>query len=64
MLLFRNSLILAVSITVLNMLLSALAAYAIAKIPLCARHLGVILCDGPVFSVSLDRESRRIDQKP
>lgn len=36
-LLFRNSLILAVSITVLNTLLSALAAYAIAKIPFPGR---------------------------
>lgn len=37
-LLFRNSLILAVSITVLNTLLSALAAYAIAKIPFPGRN--------------------------
>jgi multiple sugar transport system permease protein len=36
-LLFRNSLILAVSITLLNTLLSALAAYAIAKIPFPGR---------------------------
>jgi multiple sugar transport system permease protein len=36
-LLFRNSLILALSITVLNTLLSALAAYAIAKIPFPGR---------------------------
>ncbi|MBE2200682.1 MAG: carbohydrate ABC transporter permease [Anaerolinea sp.] len=37
-LLFRNSLILAISITVLNTLLSALAAYAIAKIPFPGRN--------------------------
>lgn len=37
-LLFRNSLILAVSITVLNTMLSALAAYAIAKIPFPGRN--------------------------
>jgi multiple sugar transport system permease protein len=37
LLLFRNSLILAVSITLLNTLLSALAAYAIAKIPFPGR---------------------------
>ena len=36
-LLFRNSLILAVSTTILNTLLSALAAYAIAKIPFPGR---------------------------
>src|SRR5262245_30972408 len=36
--LFRNSLILAVSIMVLNTLLSALAAYAIAKIPFPGRE--------------------------
>jgi len=35
--LFRNSLILAVSVTVLNTILSALAAYAIAKIPFPGR---------------------------
>lgn len=37
LLLFKNSLILAVSITVLNTFLSALAAYAIAKIPFPGR---------------------------
>jgi multiple sugar transport system permease protein len=37
LLLYRNSLILAVSITVLNTFLSALAAYAIAKIPFPGR---------------------------
>jgi multiple sugar transport system permease protein len=37
LLLFRNSLILAISTTVLNTLLSALAAYAIAKIPFPGR---------------------------
>jgi multiple sugar transport system permease protein len=37
LLLFRNSLILAVSITLLNTLLSAFAAYAIAKIPFPGR---------------------------
>lgn len=36
--LYRNSLILAVTITVLNTLLSALAAYAIAKIPFPGRN--------------------------
>jgi multiple sugar transport system permease protein len=37
-LLFRNSLIIAVSVTVLNTFLSALAAYAIAKIPFPGRE--------------------------
>ena len=37
LLLFRNSLILAVSITLLNTFLSALAAYAVAKIPFPGR---------------------------
>ncbi len=44
-LLFRNSLILAISITILNTLLSALAAYAIAKIPFPGRR--------PIFSFML-----------
>ncbi len=44
-LLFRNSLILAISTTILNTLLSALAAYAIAKIPFPGR--------GPIFSFML-----------
>lgn len=44
-LLFRNSLFLAGSITVLNTFLSALAAYAIAKIPFPGR--------GPIFSFML-----------
>lgn len=43
--LFRNSLILAVSITLLNSILSAMAAYAIAKIPFPGR--------GPIFSFML-----------
>jgi multiple sugar transport system permease protein len=43
--LFRNSLILAVSITFLNTLLSAMAAFAIAKIPFPGR--------GPIFSFML-----------
>ncbi|NTU78863.1 MAG: carbohydrate ABC transporter permease [Chloroflexales bacterium] len=43
--LFRNSLILAISITLLNTLLSAMAAYAIAKIPFPGR--------GPIFSFML-----------
>jgi multiple sugar transport system permease protein len=43
--LFRNSLILAVSITLLNTLLSAMAAFAIAKIPFPGR--------GPIFSFML-----------
>jgi multiple sugar transport system permease protein len=43
--LFRNSIILAVSITVLNCILSAMAAYAIAKIPFPGR--------GPIFSFML-----------
>jgi multiple sugar transport system permease protein len=38
LLLFKNSLILAVSITVLNTFLSALAAYAIAKVPFPGRN--------------------------
>jgi multiple sugar transport system permease protein len=38
-LLFRNSLILATAITVLNTMLSAVAAYAIAKIPFPGRNL-------------------------
>jgi len=38
LLLFRNSLIVAVTVTVLNTLLSALAAYAIAKIPFPGRE--------------------------
>lgn len=44
-LLFRNSLILAISVTILNTLLSALAAYAIAKIPFPGRR--------PIFSFML-----------
>jgi multiple sugar transport system permease protein len=38
LLLFRNSIILALAITILNTLLSALAAYAIAKIPFPGRN--------------------------
>jgi multiple sugar transport system permease protein len=38
--LFRNSLIVSVSVTLLNTVLSALAAYAVAKIP-CNRSRGV-----------------------
>lgn len=43
--LFRNSIILAVSITLLNTILSAMAAFAIAKIPFPGR--------GPIFSFML-----------
>lgn len=57
LLLFRNSLILAVSITVLNTLLSALAAYAIAKIPFPGREpifrfmLATMMIPGVLFLI-------------
>jgi multiple sugar transport system permease protein len=56
-LLFRNSLILAVSITVLNTFLSALAAYAIAKIPFPGRDglfafmLATMMIPGVLFLI-------------
>jgi multiple sugar transport system permease protein len=55
--LFRNSLILAVSITVLNTFLSALAAYAIAKIPFPGRDkifafmLATLMIPGVLFLI-------------
>jgi multiple sugar transport system permease protein len=55
--LFRNSLILAVSITVLNTLLSSLAAYAIAKIPFPGRNqifgfmLATLMVPGVLFLI-------------
>lgn len=55
--LFKNSLILAVSITVLNTVLSALAAYAIAKIPFPGRNhlfgfmLATMMIPGVLFLI-------------
>lgn len=55
--LFRNSLVLAVSITVLNTFLSALAAYAIAKIPFPGRDrifafmLATMMIPGVLFLI-------------
>jgi multiple sugar transport system permease protein len=57
LLLFRNSLILAVSITLLNTLLSALAAYAVAKIPFPGRDqlfgfmLATMMIPGVLFLI-------------
>lgn len=57
LLLFKNSLILAVSITVLNTFLSALAAYAIAKIPFPGRErifgfmLATMMIPGVLFLI-------------
>ncbi|MGC9467203.1 MAG: carbohydrate ABC transporter permease [Anaerolineae bacterium] len=57
LLLFRNSLILAVSITVLNTFLSSLAAYAIAKIPFPGREqlfafmLATMMIPGVLFLI-------------
>src|SRR5512146_2132085 len=57
LLLYKNSLILAVSITVLNTLLSALAAYAIAKISFPGRNqlfgfmLGTMMIPGVLFLI-------------
>lgn len=57
LLLFRNSLILAVSTTILNTLLSALAAYAIAKIPFPGREpifrfmLATMMIPGVLFLI-------------
>lgn len=57
LLLFRNSLILAVSITFLNTFLSALAAYAIAKIPFPGREqlfgfmLSTMMIPGVLFLI-------------
>ncbi len=57
LLLFKNSLILAVSITVLNTFLSALAAYAIAKIPFPGRDqlfgfmLATMMIPGVLFLI-------------
>jgi multiple sugar transport system permease protein len=57
LLLFRNSLILAVSITLLNTLLSALAGYALAKIPFPGREklfafmLSTMMIPGVLFLI-------------
>ncbi len=57
LLLFKNSLILAISITVLNTVLSALAAYAIAKIPFPGRSqlfgfmLATMMIPGVLFLI-------------
>jgi len=57
LLLYRNSLILAVSITVLNTFLSSLAAYAIAKIPFPGRNhlfgfmLATMMIPGVLFLI-------------